>query len=126
MRRLVDALARSALLARAHCRSLDPRLLAGYLGSGYAVEFAGRALVTAVGEAGLVDTLNNAPELTVFAPVNDAGGEGIVGTNHFMPENLIPYLHLPRKPQEAVAELRAERRLRAGEHGDGPGGGLVV
>jgi uncharacterized surface protein with fasciclin (FAS1) repeats len=29
-------------------------------------------LVTAVGEAGLVDTLNNAPELTVFAPINDA------------------------------------------------------
>ena len=29
-------------------------------------------LVTAVGEAGLVDTLNSAPELTVFAPVNDA------------------------------------------------------
>ena len=29
-------------------------------------------LVTAVKEAGLVDTLNGAPELTVFAPVNDA------------------------------------------------------
>ncbi len=29
-------------------------------------------LVTAVKKAGLVDTLNNAPELTVFAPTNDA------------------------------------------------------
>jgi len=29
-------------------------------------------LVTAVGEAGLVDTLNSAPAITVFAPVNDA------------------------------------------------------
>jgi uncharacterized surface protein with fasciclin (FAS1) repeats len=29
-------------------------------------------LVTAVKSAGLVDTLNGAPELTVFAPVNDA------------------------------------------------------
>ena len=29
-------------------------------------------LVTAVGEAGLVDTLNDAPALTVFAPVDDA------------------------------------------------------
>ncbi|KRE40847.1 fasciclin domain-containing protein [Knoellia sp. Soil729] len=29
-------------------------------------------LVTAVKSAGLVDTLNSAPELTVFAPVNDA------------------------------------------------------
>ncbi|WP_404385448.1 fasciclin domain-containing protein [Knoellia locipacati] len=29
-------------------------------------------LVSAVKEAGLVDTLNGAPELTVFAPVNDA------------------------------------------------------
>lgn len=29
-------------------------------------------LVSAVKEAGLVDTLNNAPALTVFAPVNDA------------------------------------------------------
>jgi uncharacterized surface protein with fasciclin (FAS1) repeats len=29
-------------------------------------------LVGAVGEAGLVDALNSAPELTVFAPVNDA------------------------------------------------------
>ena len=29
-------------------------------------------LVTAVGEAGLVDTLNSAPEITVFAPINDA------------------------------------------------------
>ncbi len=29
-------------------------------------------LVTAVGEADLVGTLNDAPELTVFAPVNDA------------------------------------------------------
>ena len=29
-------------------------------------------LVTAVKQAGLVDTLNNAPELTVFAPTNDA------------------------------------------------------
>jgi uncharacterized surface protein with fasciclin (FAS1) repeats len=29
-------------------------------------------LVSAVGEAGLVDALNGAPELTVFAPVNDA------------------------------------------------------
>lgn len=31
-------------------------------------------LVTAVGEADLVDTLNSAPELTVFAPANDAFG----------------------------------------------------
>ena len=31
-------------------------------------------LVTAVGEAKLVDTLNSAPELTVFAPANDAFG----------------------------------------------------
>ena len=31
-------------------------------------------LVTAVTEAGLVDTLNSAPELTVFAPANDAFG----------------------------------------------------
>ena len=29
-------------------------------------------LVTAVKEAGLVDTLNSAPEVTVFAPTNDA------------------------------------------------------
>ncbi len=29
-------------------------------------------LVTAVKEAGLVDTLNSAPEITVFAPTNDA------------------------------------------------------
>lgn len=29
-------------------------------------------LVTAVGKAGLVDTLNSAPELTVFAPINPA------------------------------------------------------
>lgn len=29
-------------------------------------------LVTAVGEAGLVDTLNSADDITVFAPVNDA------------------------------------------------------
>ena len=29
-------------------------------------------LVTAVKQAGLVDTLNSAPEITVFAPVNDA------------------------------------------------------
>ncbi|MFI7545859.1 fasciclin domain-containing protein [Actinoplanes sp. NPDC049599] len=29
-------------------------------------------LVSAVKQAGLVDTLNNAPELTVFAPTNDA------------------------------------------------------
>ncbi len=31
-----------------------------------------KTLVTAVGAAGLVDTLNSAPELTVFAPANDA------------------------------------------------------
>ncbi|MGZ8738675.1 MAG: fasciclin domain-containing protein [Nocardioides sp.] len=31
-------------------------------------------LVTAVSAAGLVDTLNSAPELTVFAPANDAFG----------------------------------------------------
>jgi uncharacterized surface protein with fasciclin (FAS1) repeats len=31
-------------------------------------------LVTAVTKAGLVDTLNSAPELTVFAPANDAFG----------------------------------------------------
>jgi len=31
-----------------------------------------KTLVTAVGEAGLVDTLNGAPELTVFAPVDSA------------------------------------------------------
>ena len=31
-------------------------------------------LVTAVGAADLVDTLNSAPELTVFAPANDAFG----------------------------------------------------
>ena len=29
-------------------------------------------LVTAVKDAGLVDTLNSAPEVTVFAPTNDA------------------------------------------------------
>lgn len=29
-------------------------------------------LVSAVKSAGLVDTLNNAPEITVFAPTNDA------------------------------------------------------
>ena len=29
-------------------------------------------LVTAVKEAGLVDTLNNAEDITVFAPTNDA------------------------------------------------------
>ena len=33
-----------------------------------------KTLVTAVGEAELVDTLNSAPELTVFAPANDAFG----------------------------------------------------
>ncbi len=33
-----------------------------------------KTLVTAVTEADLVDTLNSAPELTVFAPVNDAFG----------------------------------------------------
>ena len=33
-----------------------------------------KTLVTAVGEADLVDTLNSAPELTVFAPANDAFG----------------------------------------------------
>jgi len=33
-----------------------------------------KTLVTAVGAAGLVDTLNSAPELTVFAPANDAFG----------------------------------------------------
>jgi len=32
-------------------------------------------LVTAVKAAGLVDTLNSAPEITVFAPVNDAFGK---------------------------------------------------
>src|SRR6478736_8383705 len=32
-------------------------------------------LVTAVKTAGLVDTLNSAPEVTVFAPVNDAFGK---------------------------------------------------
>jgi uncharacterized surface protein with fasciclin (FAS1) repeats len=32
-------------------------------------------LVTAVKKADLVDTLNNAPELTVFAPTNDAFGK---------------------------------------------------
>ncbi len=32
-------------------------------------------LVTAVKEAGLVDTLNSAPEVTVFAPTNDAFGK---------------------------------------------------
>jgi uncharacterized surface protein with fasciclin (FAS1) repeats len=32
-------------------------------------------LVTAVKSAGLVDTLNNAPALTVFAPTNDAFGK---------------------------------------------------
>lgn len=32
-------------------------------------------LVSAVKEAGLVDTLNGAPELTVFAPTNDAFGK---------------------------------------------------
>lgn len=32
-------------------------------------------LVTAVKAAGLVDTLNSAPEVTVFAPVNDAFGK---------------------------------------------------
>ena len=31
-----------------------------------------KTLVTAVGEAGLVDTLNSAPALTVFAPTDDA------------------------------------------------------
>ena len=31
-----------------------------------------KTLVTAVGAAGLVDTLNSAPEITVFAPANDA------------------------------------------------------
>lgn len=31
-----------------------------------------KTLVAAVGEAGLVDTLNNAPALTVFAPTDDA------------------------------------------------------
>ena len=33
-----------------------------------------KTLVTAVGAADLVDTLNSAPELTVFAPANDAFG----------------------------------------------------
>jgi uncharacterized surface protein with fasciclin (FAS1) repeats len=33
-----------------------------------------KTLVTAVGAAKLVDTLNSAPELTVFAPANDAFG----------------------------------------------------
>jgi uncharacterized surface protein with fasciclin (FAS1) repeats len=33
-----------------------------------------KTLVTAVTEAELVDTLNSAPELTVFAPANDAFG----------------------------------------------------
>ena len=33
-----------------------------------------KTLVTAVTEADLVDTLNSAPELTVFAPANDAFG----------------------------------------------------
>ena len=33
-----------------------------------------KTLVTAVSKAGLVDTLNSAPELTVFAPANDAFG----------------------------------------------------
>ncbi len=33
-----------------------------------------KTLVTAVSAAGLVDTLNSAPELTVFAPANDAFG----------------------------------------------------
>jgi uncharacterized surface protein with fasciclin (FAS1) repeats len=33
-----------------------------------------KTLVTAVTKAGLVDTLNSAPELTVFAPANDAFG----------------------------------------------------
>ncbi len=32
-------------------------------------------LVTAVGKAGLGDTLNSAPEITVFAPTNDAFGK---------------------------------------------------
>jgi uncharacterized surface protein with fasciclin (FAS1) repeats len=32
-------------------------------------------LVTAVTKAGLVDTLNSAPEITVFAPANDAFGK---------------------------------------------------
>ncbi|MEV6493063.1 fasciclin domain-containing protein [Actinoplanes sp. NPDC051633] len=32
-------------------------------------------LVTAVKQAGLVDSLNTAPELTVFAPTNDAFGK---------------------------------------------------
>jgi uncharacterized surface protein with fasciclin (FAS1) repeats len=34
-----------------------------------------KTLVTAVQQAGLVDTLNSAPELTVFAPANDAFGK---------------------------------------------------
>jgi uncharacterized surface protein with fasciclin (FAS1) repeats len=34
-----------------------------------------KTLVTAVTKAGLVDTLNSAPEITVFAPANDAFGE---------------------------------------------------
>jgi len=34
-----------------------------------------KTLVTAVTKAGLVDTLNSAPELTVFAPANDAFGK---------------------------------------------------
>jgi uncharacterized surface protein with fasciclin (FAS1) repeats len=34
-----------------------------------------KTLVTAVTKAGLVDTLNSAPDLTVFAPANDAFGK---------------------------------------------------
>ena len=34
-----------------------------------------KTLVTAVGEAGLVDTLNSADDITVFAPTDDAFGQ---------------------------------------------------
>jgi uncharacterized surface protein with fasciclin (FAS1) repeats len=57
-----------------------------------------KTLVTAVGEAGLADTLNSAPALTVFAPTDDAFAK--------LPEGAVNELMSPENRDELDALLR--------------------
>ena len=81
-------------------------------------------LVTAVKEAGLVDTLNTAQDITVFAPTNDAFAQDPAGD----PEQgagrqatLIKRPHLPRRRPEG-----SRRSSWRGEHKTLQGGTVTI
>ena len=71
-------------------------------------------LVTAVKQAGLVDTLNNAKDITVFAPTNDAFAKIPKADLDKVLADKAAHQdpHLPRRGAEAHPEAAGERLLR--------------